>query len=77
MIVTFVSSSYAYNEDHGEVSNIQVQLSNAIAQSLTVFYSGGEILDGICCTNFYLLVSHLLIHVSLVTALLSINLKVM
>ena len=43
MAVTFVSSTYNYTEDHGEVSNIEVQLSNPIAQSLEVFYSGGEI----------------------------------
>ena len=40
--VTFVSSTYIYNEDHGEVSDIKVQLSNSIAQSLVVSYSGGK-----------------------------------
>ena len=43
MNVTFVSSSYNYNENHGEVTDIQVQLSHSIAQPLTITYSGGEI----------------------------------
>ena len=41
MDVEFVSTSYQYSENHGVVSDIQVQLSVPIAQSLVVFYSGG------------------------------------
>ena len=40
MTVTFVSSTYNYTEDHGEVSNIQAQLSNPIANNLTVLITG-------------------------------------
>ena len=43
MDVEFVNSSYQYSENHGEVSDIQVQLSVPVAKSLEVFYSGGEI----------------------------------
>uniref|UniRef100_A0A1X7TCU3 Calx-beta domain-containing protein n=1 Tax=Amphimedon queenslandica TaxID=400682 RepID=A0A1X7TCU3_AMPQE len=39
--VIFVQSSYNYNESHGTVSNIQVQLSNPIAQDLSVNIGGG------------------------------------
>ena len=40
--VSFMQSSYSYNESHGTVSNIQVQLSNPIAQDLSVNIGGGE-----------------------------------
>ena len=44
MSVEFVHASYKYNEsDHGEVSNIQVQLSVPIAKPLEVFYNGSKI----------------------------------
>uniref|UniRef100_A0A1X7VF48 Calx-beta domain-containing protein n=1 Tax=Amphimedon queenslandica TaxID=400682 RepID=A0A1X7VF48_AMPQE len=39
--VSFVQSSYSYSESHGTVSNIQVQLSNPIAQDLSVNIRGG------------------------------------
>ena len=41
--VSFVRSSYSYNENHGTVNDIQVQLSNPIAQDLSVNVGGGEI----------------------------------
>ena len=41
--VSFVRSSYSYNENHGTVNDIQVQLSNLIAQDLSVNIGGGEI----------------------------------
>ena len=43
--VTFVSSSYTYNESHGDVSDIQVQLSHPIANSLTVSIVSGMFND--------------------------------
>ena len=55
MTVTFIFSNYNYTEDHGEVSDIHIQLSNTIAQSLEVNYSGGERLDYIQYTASELL----------------------
>ena len=37
----FVSPSYGYFEDHGEVTNIQVQLSHQIANNITITLAGG------------------------------------
>ncbi|XP_019860793.1 PREDICTED: uncharacterized protein LOC105315165 [Amphimedon queenslandica] len=41
VFVSFVGSFYSYSESHGTVSNIQVQLSNPIAQDLSVNIRGG------------------------------------
>ena len=39
--VKFSQSLYSYNEDHGVVSDINVVLSNEIAQDLNLTVSGG------------------------------------
>ena len=40
--INFGRSMYPYSENHGEVSDITVVLSNEIAQSLTVTVSGSN-----------------------------------
>ena len=43
LVVTasFISSSYNYTEDHGEVSDIKLHLSKCIANNLNVIIAGG------------------------------------